>query len=136
MLDKYKQLLVSLAMRTNQEISNRKCDTELVSRCVATQIGIYIGKEILDVPTADDVIIGQYYRTNHQPLVDEIVSHVNEKMIIDYKRASDIAYKTLLTRYSMASGKYPMKQFMKGLEELDMHFSKEDTDAIDCLLDD
>lgn len=136
MLNKHKQLLLQLTIRTNNELSCRKSDVSLVSRCVATQVGIYIGKELLDVPTADDVIIGQYYRTNHQPLVDEVLSHVNEHMLIDYKRASDIAYKVLLTRYSLATGKYPMKKFMKGLEEFDMQFSKEDTDAIDCLLDD
>ena len=73
---------------------------QIINSAVAISIGNY-----LTIPTTDGMIPRQYYIMNEENEVNEIVSLVNESIMIDYKKIIPMVFPIWFTRYTITTGK-------------------------------
>lgn len=119
-MNQIKQHIERLGNRAASETEtlNRTCnDLKKINRIVGTGIAMGIAFKALDVPTDEGIILGQYYQNNHQSIVDEIVSSINERILIDHKFVSALTFKMWFQRVQIVRGEVPEKMMLEFLED-------------------
>ena len=102
---------------------------EIINSAVAISIGNF-----LMIPTTTGMIPRQYYVMNEENSVNEIVSLVNESVMINYKKIIPMVFPVWFTRYTITTGQAGLillSEIMKN----SIACSKEDRDAHDKLND-
>lgn len=100
------------------EILNRQTrDLKKVNRVVAVGISTGIAFKVLDVPTDEGIILRQYYLNNLQSIVDEVVSGINERILIDHKLVNQMVFKMWFQRVQLVRGEVSEKLLLEFLED-------------------
>lgn len=112
--------LVKLVASTKEETNSLNKvinDPKKVNRIIAVGIANYVAFKVLDVPTDPETILRQYYNNNLHSIVMEVVSAINEVVIIDYKYTSELVWEMWYQRALFVSGKLMPQTILKFLAE-------------------
>lgn len=114
------QLIQSAISGAKSEIARlEKCgiSSEKRTKMVAMGIATRIAFNVLEPVTDKGIIINQFYSTNCEPLVDEIVSGINEVVLIDHRLVREVTRQLHYHRCLMVRGDVFMKPLLKYIED-------------------